>query len=291
MLKRIVALGATLMFVAGCGGSSSSSSTQTVSLSRAAYVSAGSSGYRAVMSLRESVPSLGQLTINGNGSFSLPSHAGSMDMQMSIPSAAAAQAGVGSLHMQAVFLPGVLYMKLPPTLADRIPGGKPWWQINLNQIGKLAGIPGLSSLMSGTSSLNDPGQYLDFLRATANGSVRNLGQAEVNGVPTTHYRAAVDFSKLPSAVPASARPGIERLIAALQQRGALTHQLPIDAWIDSSHLIRRIEMNFNQPLGTGQSAAMAMRMDFVHYGPQPAPQIPPSGQTLNLAALLEAHGL
>jgi hypothetical protein len=279
------------MFVAGCGGSTSNSTTRTISLSRAAYVSAGSSGYQAVVTLTEGIPNAGQVSITGNGSFSLSSHAGSIDMRMSIPSGAAAQAGLSNFHLQAVFVPGFIYMKLPASLAGKIPGGRPWWQINLSQVGKLAGVPGLSSLMSGTSSLNDPGQYLDFLRATANGSVKNLGRATVNGVQATHYRAAVDLTKLPSAVPASARAGIGQLVAALEKRGALTRAFPIDAWIDSSHLIRRIQINFNQPLGTGQSAAVAMRMDFVHYGPQPAPKTPPPDQTLNLVAFLQAHGI
>jgi hypothetical protein len=291
MLKRIGAVAVTALVLAGCGGSSSSSGTKTISLSRAAYVSAASPGYKMAMSMRETIPNVGQLTINGTGSFSLPSHEGSMTMQMGIPSAAAAQAGLSNIQLQAVFAHGTFYMKLPSAVAGKIPGGKPWWEFNLNQIGKLAGVPGLSSLMSSTSSLNDPGQYLDFLRATASGSVKNLGPDTVNGVPTTHYRAAVDLAKLPGAVPASARPGVERMIAALKNRGALTPQFPIDAWIDSSQLIRRIEMNFSQPLGTGSSAQVAMKVDFVDYGPQPAPQIPPPSETVNLLALLQRAGL
>ena len=282
-----------VLAVAGCGGSSSgsNSATQTISLTRAADVSAGAQGYKTVMSMRETLPGVGQVTMNGTASFALPSHAGTMSMVMTIPGAAAQAAGLGTLPIQAVLVPGTIYMKLPPQLAEKLPGAKPWWQINLNQVGKLAGIPGISSLLNGTSNLNDPGQYLYFLRAASNGSVKNLGQQSVNGVTTTHYRAQLELSKLPDAVPAKDRPAIEQLVAALQKRGAMTTRaIPVDAWIDSHNLIRRIEMNYTQPVN-GQSAAVALKMDFVGYGPQPAPQIPPPDQTLNLVKLVQQHGL
>jgi hypothetical protein len=277
--------------IAACGGSSSNSATQTISLTRAADVSSGAQGYKTVMSMRETLPSVGQVTMNGTASFALPSHAGTMSMRMTIPGAAAQAAGLGTLPIQAVLVPGTVYMKLPPQLAEKLPGAKPWWQINLAQAGKLAGIPGLSSLLSGTSNMNDPGQYLYFLRATSNGSVKDLGQQTINGVTTTHYRAQIDLSKLPNAVPAKDRPGIEQLVSALQTRGAMPASgLPVDAWIDAHNLIRQIEMNYTQPVN-GQSANVAMKMDFVGYGPQPAPQIPPPDQTVNLVKLLQEHGI
>jgi hypothetical protein len=293
VLRRICVIGlgvAAMGPLAGCGSSSSSSSGQTVSLTRAADVSAGAHGYKSVMSMRENVPSLGQLTITGNGSFSSSTHAGSMTMQMSIPAAAAQQAGLGDARFQVVLVPGTLYMKLPPQLAEKVPGAKPWWQINLSQAGKLAGVPGLSSLVNGTSSESDPGQYLYFLRATAKGSVTNLGQETINGVSTTHYRADVDLQKLPDAVPARDRAGVEQLTAALQKRGALPSGMPFNVWIDSHQLIRQIETNFTETLN-GQSVTVALKENFVDYGPQPAPQIPPPDQTVNLIELLQQHGV
>lgn len=291
MLKKIGLITLASLALAACGGSSSTSSNHSISLSRAAYVSAGAHGYKAVMSMQESIPSVGQVAMHGTATFTLPSHAGTMNMQMSIPGAAAQVAGLSSLPIQAVLVPGTIYMKFPAQLAEKLPGGKPWWQINLAQAGKLAGVPGISSLMSSTSNLNDPGQYLYFLRAASNGSVQNLGQATINGVSTTHYRARIDLAKLPAAVPAKERPAIEQLISALQKRGAMPASgYPVDAWIDSQNLIRQIEMHYSQPVN-GQSANVNLKMAFVDYGPQPAPQIPPSGQTVDLIALLQQHGI
>ncbi len=290
-LRRISAIVGAAVLLAACGSSSSSGGNQSISLSRAAYLSSGSHGYKAVMSMQESLPSVGQITMHGTTAISLPSRAGTMNMTMTIPGAAAQQAGLGTLPIQAVLVPGTIYMKLPTQLAEKLPGAKPWWEINLAQIGKLAGIPGISSLMSSTSNVNDPGQYLYFLRATSSGTVKNLGQQTINGVRATHYRARVDLNKLPNVVPAKERSAMEQLIAALKKRGSLPSAgFPVDAWIDSQHLVRQIALNYTQAIN-GQSVAVAMKMDFVDYGAQPAPQIPPPDQTLNLVKLLQQRGL
>jgi hypothetical protein len=286
VLKKIALISLASVALAACGSSSSTSTTHTVSLTRAAFVSGSSPGSKIAMTMQESVPGVGQIAMTANGNFSTASRTGAMTMRMTLPSAAAAQAGIGTLQMQVVLVPGTFYMKLPASLASKIPGGKPWWKINLNQVGKLAGIPGLSSLMSGTSNLSDPGQYVNFLRATSNGSVKNLGSATVNGMNTTHYRARIDFAKLPNAVPANERAAAQQLVAALQKRGVAPRGLPVDAWIDSKNLIRRVRLAYAQPLPNGQSANVAIKVDYLDYGPQPAPTVPPASQTLDLFKLL-----
>jgi hypothetical protein len=194
------------LLLAGCG-SSAPKQPPTATLSRAAYVSSAAPGYKMTMSLRETVPNAGQVTVTGNGGFNIvPKREGFMTMHLVLP--AAATAGLGNLQMQAVFVPGTIYIKLPPQLATRLPGGKPWLLINLNQLGKAAGIPGLGQLTSTSSSLSNPGQYLQFLRATTTGMVKDLGQATVDGVKTTHYRAVVDLAG-PADGRAAARHGAQ----------------------------------------------------------------------------------
>jgi hypothetical protein len=272
---------AAAVLVAGCGGSSGSGKPTTVSLTRAADVSSAASGYRVALKLHETVPSAGQVEMTGSGSFSPATHAGAMTMEMDLP-------GTGTLDLQVVLNKTTVYVKLPASLASKIPGGKPWLYVNLDQAGQAAGIPGLGSLISSTSSLNDPGQYLDYLRATSSGSVTSLGQATVNGVRTTHYHAVVDLTKLPEIVPAAQRQSVEQLVAALRSKGLAT-KMPIDAWIDSSNLIRQIQLAFREPVpSTGQSVSIAMTEDFLAYGTQPAPAIPSPSQSTNLLSL--THG-
>ena len=289
-LKVAASVCAGAVLIAGCGSSSSQSSSAkqppTATLTRAAYVSSTAPGYRAVISLKENLPSVGQITATGTGAFQLkPKHAGTMVMRLSIPSAASS--GLGTLQMQVVYVPGTIYMKLPPQLASRIPGHKPWLLINLNQLGKAAGIPGLGSLANSSSSLNNPAQYVQYLRATTNGTVRNLGKATINGVSTTHYHAVIDLNQLPSVVPASSRASVQQLVATLKKRGTKT-QLPIDAWIDSSQRIRQVVTTYTVPVN-GRQARITTQVDFVQYGPQPAPTVPPASQTQNLLSLAGAQ--
>jgi hypothetical protein len=152
----------------------------------------------------------------------------------------------------------------------------------VSQLGKAAGIPGLGQLLSGSSTLNNPARYVQYLRATTNGTVQDLGQATVDGFRTTHYHATIDLAKLPSAVPASQRQAAQQLAALLRRSGVT--QLPIDAWIDSAHLVRRIKQTFNESIN-GQRLNLAIQVDFVEYGPQPAPTVPPASQTQNLLTL------
>jgi hypothetical protein len=285
-MKKLALISLASLALAACGSSSSSSATHTISLTRAAYVSGSSPGTKIKMSMQETVPGTGQVNLTADGTFSSASHEGAMTMDMGLPASAAAVTGAGSLKMQVVIVGQTFYMKLPPALASKVPGGKPWWKINLSQAGKLAGIPGLSSLMNGTSNLTDPGQYVNFLRATSNGSVKNLGSETIDGMQTTHYRAQLDFAKLPNAVPANERAAAQQLVTALQKRGVAPHGLPVDAWIDSKNLVRRVQMNYAQPLPNSQTANVAIKVDYLDYGPQPSPTVPPPSQTLDLLKLL-----
>lgn len=278
-LKAVVSLGAIAMLIAGCG-SSAPKPPSTATLTRAAYVSSTAPGYKTTLSVRETVPA-GQITINGNGAFNLvPKREGSMTMQVGIPSAVGA--GLGSVQLQVLLLPTAIYVKLPSQIASRIPGKKPWLQVQLSQLGKAAGIPGLGQLLNGSSTLNNPAQYIQYLRATTNGTVKDLGQATVDGFRTTHYHATIDLAKLPSAVPASQRQAAQQLSSLLRRSGVT--QLPIDAWVDSAHLVRRVGQTFNESFN-GQRVNLALRVDFLQYGPQPAPAVPPASQTQNLLAL------
>ncbi|MGH2883141.1 MAG: hypothetical protein ACRDPA_10670 [Solirubrobacteraceae bacterium] len=270
---------------AGCGSSSSgsgSSQVPTVALTRAADVSSAAAGYKVALTLHESIPNAGAIVASGTGSFSPAAHEGAMSMQMSLPPGA----GLSTLALQMVLDKGSIYMKFPPALASKLPGGKPWVYINLAQAGKAAGISGLGSLLNSSSSFSNPGQYLNFLRATTNGSVQDLGPATVNGVSTTHYHAKVDLTKLPQAVPASQRKAMQQLMNSLRSKAAVS-EIPMDVWIDSSHLVRRVRSNFTETVNS-QSLTIAMTENFLSYGAQPAPVVPPSSQTENLLSLLHS---
>jgi hypothetical protein len=281
------ALVAAVLVIAGCGGSSpvktGSSTVKTVSLVRAAYVSSKATGYK--MNMTETVTVAGhKIDVNASGSFTPSAHEGSMRTQMEVPSASGSSPQ--TLQMRLVLASDTIYMQLPASIASRVPGGKSWISVNLPQLASAKKLPGFGSLLSYSSTLNDPGQYLDFLRATAAGSVKNLGQQTINGVQTTHYQAEIDFSKLPNAVPTADRQATEQLVASLEKRANVS-DMPVDVWIDQSDLIRRLKTTEDETVA-GKSVSVVLDEDFSDYGSQPAPTVPDASQTTNLLSLV--HG-
>jgi hypothetical protein len=208
-----------------------------------------------------------------------------MSMQMTIPGPAGAAIG-NDLNVDVVFERGTLYMRMPAVIAGQMPGGKPWVKLNLGALGRAAGISGLSALTNESSTLEDPGQFLNYLKATS-GKVKDLGQTSIDGVRTTRYHAQIDLKKLTSAVPASSRAAVQQLVAQLERRFS-AGKMPVDAWIDSSNRIRRIAMTYSLRVPSAGQTKVALVTEFTDYGPQPKPTIPSPSQTANLAALV--HG-
>src|SRR5579859_2620183 len=156
-MRRALALVPVLAIAAlaagGCGSTSSHPSPARLRarLTRAAFVSASSSGYKMTLSLTEDLGAAGQLVANGSGSLSIPSKSGTVSMSMKVPGIGAA---FGQLNIDVIIRGRDYYIKLPSSLASLIPGGKPWLYFNLDQVGSAAGIPGLGSLVSSEQSFS-----------------------------------------------------------------------------------------------------------------------------------------
>jgi hypothetical protein len=274
---------AALGVLAGCGGSSSSSPSSTTAkvspadLTRAASVSSAASGYRAVMSMSESVPGFGHLTMSGDGSFG--KQQGQMAMTINVPGALALALGT-KLQMSMVVHNGILYMKLPQALTSKLPGAKPWLEIDLRK--SASGSSGISSLMNSSRQLSDPAQYFQWLHAVVGSGLQNLGSATVNGVPTTHYHANVSLSQLMHASGAANQSNAAQAQALSKEIVGGT--IPIDVYVDASNLVRRIVINETVKAG-GKNVTSAITVDFPQYGAQPAPTLPPASEVTNLNSL------
>jgi hypothetical protein len=255
-------------------GSSSNQALDPVA--QAATASANSPGVSVRMAMQITSPSQSTpITASGSGSFDTRDHKGSMSLTFNAPQ--------GSESMQEVLDGPIVYVKLPASLTGSLPlGGKQWISVDLT---KLGGIPGASSL---TSAGSDPTQMLEYLRAVSD-SVVAQGTARVNGVRTTHYRAQVDLNRVADAVPASQRAIAQKAVSTLESTTKI-QQFPADVWVDSHHLVRRMVMTISPTLPTGQTLTEAFTIDFLHYGPQPQPTVPPSDQVTNLNGLLGSGG-
>jgi hypothetical protein len=267
---------------AGCGTANVANVVDPVA--RAADVSTGSPGYKMLFTMRITTPALPTaITATGTGAFNSAAHAGSLGLAMDFGNLPQVQRvlGSGTLRMEEILEGTTVYMKLPAFMAGRPTAGKPWIRIDLARAASAAGIPGLGSLLDNPAS-GDPSQMLRYLRATS-GSVTRLGTATVDGVQTTHYSARLSLDRVPNGFPLSSRPEVRQTVAALE-RLAHIHVLPVQVWVDNQHLVRRMEMSFDETV-VGQALTAQMSFDIPQYGPQPVPAPPPASQVADASTL------
>jgi hypothetical protein len=276
-IKAAVALGAIAAapLVAGCGGSSSSGEAAGVNTVRAAYVSSSGTGYQIAMKVTGNAAGH-TINVTGTGAFDQTAHAGRLTMNVIRPAVAGE-----NLQINAVILGKDFYVKLPAPLAGKIPGGKPWLELSLSQIGKSAGIQGLSSLADNPGG--GTGRLLRVLRSASTGSVENLGRRTIDGLSTIGVRATIDLSKVAGTLPAAQQPSASSAIASIERLTGLRY-LPIEAWVDSSNHVRRVVLSETGQV-VGQPFSEKVQLDFVKYGPEPMPVAPPASEVTNIRSL------
>ncbi len=264
------ALGAAAISITACGSSSSNSSSADPVV-RAADVTARVPGYRIAAVANVQTPASGPLQIAMNGYFDRTDRTGSI-------TAAETVAG-HRIKFTEVFSGLTFFMNtagLPPL--QQLTGGKKWLKFDMS---RMLGAMGLGSLPMGT----DPTQFLDFLRAVS-ASTTTVGTEKVRGVQTTHYRAKVDLTRYPKLLPASQRAAAARSVATLTSALG-SHVMPMDAWIDRNHLVRRIGLSFTECVAQ-QHVKFGMNMDVFDYGPQSQPQLPGDNEAYDITPHIAA---
>ncbi len=277
-IKTAVALSAITgtLLLAGCGGSSSSGKAGGVNTVRAAYISSSAAGYQIAIKVTGTAAGH-TINVTGTGAFDQAPDAGQLTMNV-IPSTL----GGENLQIKAVILGKDFYLKLPASLAGKIPGGKPWLELNLSEIGKAIGIQGLPSLAD--SPGENPAQFLQVLRAASTGGVQNLRRQTIDGVSATGSRATIDLSKVVETLPASQQASASSAIASIEKLTGLRY-LPIEAWVDASDHVRRIVLSETGHV-EGQPFSETVQLDFVKYGPEPVLAAPPADEVTNIMSLL-----
>ncbi|HUA44429.1 MAG TPA: hypothetical protein VMA77_04335 [Solirubrobacteraceae bacterium] len=276
-IKTAVALCAIAagLAVAGCGGSSAPGKAAGVNTVRAAYVSSSGAGYQMALKVTGSAGGHA-INVTGGGEFDQAAHAGQLTMHVRVPAL-----GGQSLQINALILGEDFYLKLPASLAGKLPGGKPWLELSLSELGKSAGVQGLSSLSDNPGA--NPAHLLRLLRSASTGTVQSLGRRTIDGVSTTGLRATVDLSKVVDTLPASQRQSASSAIASIERLTGLRY-LPVTVWVDASSHVRRIVMS-----ETGQVEAQRfsenVQLDFVKYGREPMPSAPPPGDVTDVMSL------
>jgi hypothetical protein len=261
VLPGLAAAIALVLAISGCG----STSATLDPVAQAAEVTSQAGGAHIALTAQVSAAGLpAPLTINGQGFFNYRSQEGTIGLDMAgLPTVA------GALHMEEIFKSAALYIG-SPLFAGKLPGGAHWMKLDIARFGQALGLD-LQSLTGGQSN---PAQFLEYLKASG-GTVTSVGHELVRGVPTTHYRGTIDLSKVADMLPGGNRAQLHAALAkVIAQIGASS--LPVDVWVDSARLVRRMEIVISASAG-GQSLRMQMSVELFGFGPTPAVTAPAQG--------------
>jgi hypothetical protein len=165
-----------------------------------------------------------------------------------------------------------LYMRLPSSHPSPLAHGKPWIKFDLRGVGAALGI---NSALSSPGTSSDPSRLLSYLKATS-GQVTRIGGEQVQGIPTTHYRATIDYQRYARSVAPAQRAAASASVAAIERLTGSHDQL-VDVWVDGRHRVRREELTFHECLpGTSGKSQIHLKIELFDFGIQAIPA-PPRG--------------
>jgi hypothetical protein len=195
------------------------------------------------------------VSMSGSGDFDNARRLGSLTMTVT--------GGPQTGTMTEVFDNWTIYMSSP--LFGRVPGGKHWLSIDLEQAGKALGID--FAQYSGTN----PAAALQLLEKAAD--VVKVGTETIDGVAATHYHATVDVSRLPNGSHLAELTGLSTY--------------PVDVWIGHDGLVRRLRLSLaTHPSTVGVPAMqMTIAMDYSNFGETVDVHPPAASDTIDLTKL------
>jgi hypothetical protein len=286
MRRLLILLSLSLAaLTAGCGGSEPGADVSLPTLKSLGQVAArteNAGSYRFDMTMRMSMSGQAEaFEVSAEGAVDRTGRRTTMSMDFGslaelVPGGALAG---DDLMLEMVFDWPVAYMRAP-FLPSQVSGGKPWVKVDLAAVAKGQGVE-LPSL--GSFGQNDPSAFLDFLKAAR--GLRVLGQAEIDGISTTHYLARIDLAAFVDRLPAKERRRLGPALAQLRQLTQNGQLAPlVDAWVDGDGRLRRFGMSFSVPTGS-QSADVSLTMDLHDFGTEVEVTPPPASEVAELTEL------
>ena len=190
----------------------------------------------------------------------------------------------GGTDFEARVVDGVVYVQLGALLGDlagELPGAGSqlgsveWLRIDPSRLGA-----------STVGPAGDPFSFssnLQYLRGVT-GGVEELGEEQIGGVTTTHYRAEVDpkavADALPDEVPAEARDAVEQSLEDIEGT------FDVEFWVDADDRIRRQQFEVGVEVD-GQTFTQRVRLDLSDFGVPVEVEAPPEDATADFGSLLE----
>jgi hypothetical protein len=223
----------------------------------------------------------GTLPATGEGRFDNKNRRGEMTLSMDVSNLQGADAlgGAGGKVEQHMIFDGFTFYMNSGAFGAMLPGAKKWLKLDLAETGKDLGID-LSSLTQGAGQ--DPTQTLQYLKA-AGGDITKVGTESVRGTSTTHYKATVDFAKVPDTAPPDQRAEMRKSIDQIIKLSG-TKTVPVDVWVGDDGLARRIVTDYGSNVG-GQHTQIKQRIEMFDFGTKVDVKIPPASEVMDFSEL------
>ena len=188
-------------------------------------------------------------------------------------------------EMQVVMDGDIMYMR-SPAFAD---APTPWVSMDPENMD-----PATAAQFGGFGpGTTDPSAYAGFFAGVFD--VKDSGQAEIDGVSTTHYVGSIDLRKVLEGFPEMVGEDVdaatkERLEAAVEQFEALgiETKIPFEIWIDEEGLPRRqgITMDFGDLVPGAGEASLEMTVNYSAFGEPVDIEIPKASEVTDVTDLM-----
>jgi hypothetical protein len=283
-MRRAALLLAAALLLPACGGGDSVSAAP-VAEAASKTTEAGSSRIEFTMA----VEAEGQkFKMSGDGVFDYSRPRGRMTVDLG-NFAELSRGVLVDRPMEFVFDGLVYYMRFPGGLIELGPLGDKWLKLDLEKVDAKTALD-----LGGLQQTNqNPAQLLQFLRGTSD-DIEELGQEEVRGVETTHYRATVDLDEAVDGtaeigeLPDEMREQLEAEIERMKNQTGL-ETLPVDVWLDEDDLVRRIRIDVTFPV-QGEELGLEMTTDFFDFGVDVDVAPPSADETVDIMELARGGG-
>ncbi len=275
-VRRLIALLALLAAIpalAGCGAEDLS----PTAIAQAADTTVAANGMKVRIDQTMTLPGMGPLEMGGDGEIDTRNQRSRFSLRLE--SAPDAPAGIGDAFRTDVVSDRLDVYTRTPQLSSVLGEGKRWLKIDIAEVSRAAGL----DVSSMAQSSQDPSQMLRQLKA-AGGDIEKVGEEDVRGVATTHYKATIDFERYPELVPAderaAARASMRQLIKLTGARTA-----PVEVWVDDDDLVRRLEQTTKLTIPGAGPMSMVQQLELYDFGTKVDIEVPDPAEVADMTDL------
>jgi hypothetical protein len=276
-MRRLLCLLFAVLVIAGCsGGGDDTTPFEVISSARATTLEADSAKIAVTVESGGTALTGGQpFKLNGLGAFDFEKQLGSFTTDLGslgLPGA--------SGKVEIILTETVVYVQVPGAFGALL-GGKEWIKVDLLD-------PGENDLARQFEQLRgaDPTAALNYLEGASANGVTEVGEAEVRGDDTTHYKLTVDLAKAKQEADEALRDDYDRLI---EQLGGTT--LPVEVWIDGDDRVRRMKFTVDAaPRGNSDPPPVTVTNELYDFGTEVEVTTPPEDEVAELGSVLGGLG-